>query len=144
MTMSASDKADLARFRMAKAGGLVGDAETLLAASSYASSANRSYYAVLSAARGLLALRGLDAETHDGVKVLLSRDFIKPGIIAPRAAEIFRVLQARRMDSDYGDYVEIRQSEAEDSLEKAREFLALAGKTLDGLLEDPGAMDEPV
>lgn len=136
MTLSAREKVDLARFRMDKARGLAKDARTLLAAASFASSANRSYYAVLTAARALLALRGQDAQTHEGVKILLSRDFIKTGIVAPDAAEIFRVLQARRMDSDYGDYVEIRQLEAEDSLSKAEEFLAVAEKALEDMVKE--------
>ncbi len=44
MTLSAQEKADLARWRMNKADGLLRDAQTLLAAHSWASSANRSYY----------------------------------------------------------------------------------------------------
>jgi hypothetical protein len=35
----------------------------------------------------------------------LSREFIKPGLLSKEMGEIFRSLQARRVDSDYGDYV---------------------------------------
>jgi hypothetical protein len=65
-------------------------------------------------AAGLLA----DSET------LLSREFIRTGILAKTAAEAFRVLQARRMDSD----------EAADSLSTARQFVEQAGKALETLL----------
>lgn len=136
MTLSRDEKVELARYRIAKATGLLADSETLLRASSFASSANRSYYAALSAARALLAIRGTDPETHEGVKVLLSREFIRTGILAKGAAETFRVLQARRMDSDYGDFIEIGADEATDSLSKARQFVERAGEALETLLRD--------
>ena len=53
------DKKDLAAYRLEKADIFLNDAKTLLDASSYGSSANRSYYAMLSAARSLLILRGI-------------------------------------------------------------------------------------
>ena len=136
MTLSRDEKVELARYRIVKATGLLADGETLLRASSFASSANRSYYAALSAARALLVIRGTDPETHEGVKVLLSREFIRTGILTKGAAETFRVLQARRMDSDYGDFIEIGADEATDSLSKARQFVELAGEVLETLLRD--------
>lgn len=137
MTFSAQEKNELARYRLEKAKSLLQDAETLLKASSNESSANRSYYAVLAAARALLALRGKTPESHEGVKVLLSKEFIKPGILPAHSGEIFRVLQARRMDSDYGDYIDIRPAEAEDSLRKATEFVSSAEKALEEILKAP-------
>lgn len=43
-------------------------------------------------------------------------------------SDYFRNLQGRRIDSDYSDYVEITESEAEDSLSKAEEFIASVEK----------------
>jgi hypothetical protein len=103
----------------------------LLKAGSYASSANRSYYAVLTAGRAVLALRGMDAETQEGVKVVLSRDFIKTGLLSRECGETFRSLEARRMDSDYGDYIEIGEEEARDSLSRARTFVADVERLID-------------
>lgn len=136
MTLNQQEKSDLARYRIGKARSLILDAETLLSARSWASSANRSYYAVLSAARALLALRGQEPESHEGVKVILSRDYIKSGQLPVGFSEIIRVLQARRMDSDYGDYIEIAEPEARDSLAKATEFVHVAASLVEKLLKD--------
>jgi len=38
---------------------------------------------------------------------VLSREFIKTGILPKDSGEIFRTIQTGRTDSDYGDYVEI-------------------------------------
>lgn len=127
MTLSAQERTDLARWRLEKARGLLADAETLLSARSWASSSNRSYYAILSAARAIFALRGQDPESHEGVKVLLARDYIKTGELSHEIAESLRVLQGRRMDSDYADYAEITESEARDSLSRAKEFVNVLG-----------------
>jgi uncharacterized protein (UPF0332 family) len=124
MTLNKDDKKDLAAFRLEKADAFLKDAETLLNAASYGSSANRSYYAMLAAARSLLILRGISTDTHEGVKTMLSREFIKTGLFPKQMGEIFRSLQARRVDSDYGDYVEITKEEARDSMAKAKRFIS--------------------
>ena len=136
MTLSQYDKKDLAAYRLQKAAVFLNDAKTLLDASSYGSSANRSYYAMLSAARSLLILRGISADTHEGVKTMISREFIKTGLIPKEMGEVFRNLQARRVDSDYGDYVEITEQEARDSLAKAEQFVSEVKRVYRSFLEE--------
>jgi uncharacterized protein (UPF0332 family) len=136
MTLSDKDKIELAQYRMAKATGLLKDAETLLAAGSYESSVNRSYYAVLIAVRSLLILRGIDADTHEGAKTMLSREFIRTNLLPRDFGETFRLIQARRIDSDYGDYIEIAQQEAHDSFTRAQEFVHKARELGKRLIEE--------
>lgn len=136
MTLNKDDKKDLAAYRLEKADVFLNDAKTLLDASSYGSSANRSYYAMLSAARSLLILRGISADTHEGVKTMISREFIKTGLFPKEMGEIFRNLQARRVDSDYGDYVEITGEEARDSLDKAKRFVSEVIRVSRSILEE--------
>ena len=123
MTLSIDDKIELSRYRLEKAKKFLEDAVTLFDAGSYESSVNRAYYAVLTASKSLLILRGIDPETHEGVKTMLSKEFIKTGFLPKGFGETFRSIQARRLDSDYGDYIEIGHDEAEDSLNRAREFI---------------------
>ncbi len=136
MTLNKDDKKDLAAYRLEKADIFLNDAKTLLDASSCGSSANRSYYAMLSAARSLLILRGISADTHEGVKTMISREFIKTGLFPKEMGEIFRNLQARRVDSDYGDYVEITGEEARDSLAKAKRFVSEVIRVSRSILEE--------
>jgi len=136
MTLNKDDKKDLAAYRLEKADIFLNDAKTLLDASSCGSSANRSYCAMLSAARSLLILRGISADTHEGVKTMISREFIKTGLFPKEMGEIFRNLQARRVDSDYGDYVEITGEEARDSLAKAKRFVSEVIRVSRSILEE--------
>jgi len=138
MTLNIKDKVDLSVYRMGKAKRLLEDARQLFNSGSYESSVNRSYYAVLTASRSLLTLRGIDAETHEGVKTMLSKEFIKTGLLPREFGETFRSIQARRVDSDYGDYVEIGNNEAADSLKRAEEFVGKVGNLVSKIIGDFG------
>lgn len=136
MTLSIEDKVDLARYRIEKAKKLLNDAHSLLNTGSYESSVNRCYYAILTASRALLILRGIDPETHEGVKTMLSKEFIRTGLLPKEFGETFRSIQARRLDSDYGDYIEIGLEEASDSFKRAEEFVGKAEKVLNRIIGD--------
>ncbi len=138
MTLSAQEKVNLARYRFEKARSLLKDAHTLFDAQSYESSVNRSYYAILTASRALLILRGTDAQSHEGIKTMLSREFIRTGLLPKEFGETFRSIQARRVDSDYGDYAEIGRDEAADSFKRAEQFLQKVDELLVNLTKDVG------
>lgn len=138
MTLSVQDKIELSRFRIEKAKKLLNDAFNLFNSGSYESSINRSYYAVLTASRSLLILRGIDPETHEGVKTMLSKEFIRTGILPKEFGETFRSIQARRFDSDYGDYIDISMEEALDSLKRAEKFVQVVEETSNRMIEDLG------
>lgn len=135
MTLNVKDKIELSRYRIEKAKRLINDALSLFNAASYESSVNRSYYAVLTASRSLLILRGIDPETHEGVKTMLSKEFISTAILPKEFGETFRSIQARRIDSDYGDYIEIGIDEASDSLKRAQDFVKKAEEVLNSIVE---------
>jgi uncharacterized protein (UPF0332 family) len=135
MTLKIEEKIELSRYRMEKARRLLRDASSLFSNGSYESSVNRSYYAVLTASRALLVLRGIDPETHEGVKTMLSKEFIRTGLMPKESGETFRGIQARRIDSDYGDYIEIGHEEADDSLKRAQGFVEKAEDLLNQLIK---------
>jgi len=135
MTLTREDKIGLSNYRMEKAKALLRDAELLLASGSHASSTNRSYYALLSAVKSLLILRGIDPETHEGAKVMFSKEFIRTGLVGKEFGEAFRSLQSRRMDSDYGDYIELGPEEAKDSIERAKHFIETAETARNKIIE---------
>jgi hypothetical protein len=126
MTLSLEEKIELSNYRMEKAKKILSDAELLFESGSYESAANRAYYAMFSAVKSLLILRGIDPETHEGAKTMFSKEFIRTGILGKEYGEYFRNLQSRRLDSDYGDYVDIGNEEAGDSVKKARRFIEVA------------------
>lgn len=123
MTLNPEEKAALSKYRLGRANGALKDSRNLLDSGSFDASVNRSYYAILSAARAALILRGIDAESHDGVKTMFSKEFVKDGRLPKDFIETFRRVQARRIDSDYGDYTAMGKDEATDSFKRAEEFV---------------------
>lgn len=79
-------------------------------------SKNRSYYAILNAARALLILDGANPESYNGIVTMLSLRSVKPALLPVRIIKDFKVLLSRRTDVDYGDFETIDASDAEDSL----------------------------
>ncbi|MFN3466456.1 MAG: HEPN domain-containing protein [Candidatus Brocadiales bacterium] len=74
-------KESLVRYRMGQAHERLKAAEALLSQGLYTDSVTRSYYAMFTAARALLATKGLDSAKHSGVISLFNQHFVKTGVV---------------------------------------------------------------
>ena len=123
MNLEAKDKKVLSDIRMTKALEFLEDARANFNDLRYRTAVNRSYYAVLNAARALLVLEGVSPETHSGIVTMLSLRFVKPALLPVRIVKDFKVLLSRRTDVDYGDFETIDASDARDSVRIAAELI---------------------
>ena len=89
--MSEKHQIDLATYRIGRAKERLSSAEALLKSDNFADSIGRSYYAIFTAVRALLALKGLDSKRHSGVVALFNEHFIKTGLLAKEVYQILRV-----------------------------------------------------
>lgn len=117
--MTSKAAVDLANYRLSKAMEKLKAARLLLDNADYSDSVSRSYYAVFTAARALLALKGLDSKKHSGVISLFNQHFVKTNIVGKEAGNILRTSKGFREDADYADYIEITKEVAEKEFEKA-------------------------
>ena len=69
---------------------------------------------------------------------MLTKEFIRTGLLPKEFGETFRSIQARRIDSDYGDYVEISIKEASESLKQSQEFVKKVEEVLNDMIEKIG------
>lgn len=112
--------------------------ETLAAARSLAAhgfhrdAVNRAYYAAFHAASALLATVGLHAQSHDGVRSLLSERFVRPGRLAPEHARALRHLGSDRNDADSVAATRFDATDAESALEAASALLETVTAALTG------------
>ncbi|MCD8149032.1 MAG: HEPN domain-containing protein [Clostridiales bacterium] len=85
-------------------------------------SIGRSYYAMFSAARALLALDGVDFSKHAGVISYFQKEYIKTGKLEVKfskyLSEAFRI----RNHSDYADFYIASKQDADEQYQRAREF----------------------
>lgn len=138
--LSAEEKIALSDARFEKAGEMFSDAVRSLKAGMYKTSVNRSYYAVLHAARSLLILKGVDSVRHEGVKTMISLHFIKPKILSRESIKIFKNLSSLRTDVDYGDFESVDREDARKAIVQARKFLRVIKPARKKLLKEIGTV----
>ncbi|MBQ7191875.1 MAG: HEPN domain-containing protein [Paludibacteraceae bacterium] len=84
---------------------------------------NRMYYAVFHAATALLIKHSLHASTHQGLYVLLSKYFVKTGVLSNEEGRLFARLETMREKSDYNCYLESEADEVMPLLEPTKELI---------------------
>ncbi len=123
-------KKDLSQYRLEDSKEKLESSKLLLDNSKYKDSISRSYYAMFSAARALLATKNLDSSKHSGVISLFNQHFVKTGIIGKGLSRLLSEAQEGREKSDYQDFVIISKEEAQKQFESAEVFVREIEKTL--------------
>lgn len=114
---------DLANYRISDAKEKIESAKILLHEKHFKDSLSRSYYAMFSAVRALLALKEVDSSKHSGIISLFNQHFIKTNIIDASYGRMLRKAQYSRERSDYGDYVIVTLDEAQNQLHNAEQLI---------------------
>lgn len=126
-------KLDLAKYRLSVSEEKIDSARVLLANKKYKDSISRSYYSMFTAARALLATKGLDSSKHSGVVSLFNQHFVKENSVDRNLGKILAEAKDAREESDYGDFVIVTPKEAEDQLRNAELFVSEIKKVIDKL-----------
>lgn len=122
MILDESIKA-LVSYRLESAREKLSAAEDLLEKRHYKDSVSRSYYAIFTAARALLATQRLDSSKHSGVIALFNQHFVKSGEVRKDASKWLERAKLYREQADYGDFYVVSLNEAEAQIQSAREFI---------------------
>jgi len=129
--MSSKERtADLVKYRLENSKEKLGSAKLLLENGKFKDSISRSYYAMYTAARALLATKHLDSSKHSGVISLFNQHFVKTGVVARDLGRILMKGKDLRQDGDYKDFVETSMKEAQDQYSDAKKFIDQIEDTL--------------
>lgn len=128
--MTAKKPPALTLHRLKQAKERLAAAKILLDAKSYGDSLSRSYYAIFSAARALLATRKLDSRKHSGVISLFNQHFVKEGIVDRQLGRFMAEAKGFREESDYGDWATFTHEDAKSQINNAKEFIAEVERAL--------------
>ena len=123
-------KKELMRYRLDMARERLHSAKVLLEDGSYKDSIGRSYYAMFTAVRALLALEGQDFSKHAGVIGYFQKEYIKTGRFDRKFSKYISQAFQIRNNTDYSDFFMVSQSDAKEQYDKAEEFLDVIGKYL--------------
>lgn len=107
-------------------------ADEILKIGDYETVANRSYYAVFSAMRAVLALDSFDSKKHSGIIAEFRRRYLKNEILPKELSETIDSLVEIRQGSDYDDFYIVSKEEVTLQLKNARLFVTEVEKYLKG------------
>jgi len=113
-----------AELRLEKANECLKDAETMLSAGSYATSANRSYYCIFHAMQAVLITVGFSSKKHSGSIAEFRKSFVKTGIFPGICSDIIGEAFNVRTKSDYDIHYVIVKADVEKQVKNAKIFLS--------------------
>lgn len=129
-------RVNLARYRLEKAKEILIEAEDSFKQRHFSLAVNRSYYAMFTSARALLALKELDSSKHSGVISLFNQHLVKPKLFPEEFSKFLQKAKRIREAADYGDFVKITEEDAVEQIDCARKFVAEAKRTLLKMIEN--------
>lgn len=116
------NKRDLVQYRLNMATERLQSAKLLLDNGSYKDSIGRSYYAIFTAVRALLAADGIDFSKHTGVISYFQKEYIKTGIFEIKYSKYMSQAFQIRNNTDYADFYIVSHDDAKEQYERAVEF----------------------
>ena len=106
-------------YRMTGAKEKLDSAKLLLDNGNYKDSIGRSYYAMFSAVRAILALDGVDYSKHAGVIAYFPKEYVKTGKLDKLYSKYLSQAFQIRNQADYEDFYIVSQKDATEQFEKA-------------------------
>ena len=124
------NRKELMKYRLEMAEERLHSSKVLLEAGSYKDSIGRSYYAMFTAVRALLAMEGQDFSKHAGVIAYFQKEFVKTGKVDRKYSKYISQAFQIRNNTDYADFIIVSAQDAKEQYEKAKEFLKVIVKYL--------------
>lgn len=116
------NKSELMHYRLNMAKERLDSAKILLDNGHFKDSIGRSYYAIFTSIRALLAIDGVDFSKHTGVISYFQRNYIKTGTFDKKYSKYVSQAFQIRNNTDYADFFLVTQNDAQEQYERAVEL----------------------
>ena len=113
----------LIAYRMNRANETLREADLMINEHLYHGAINRLFYACYYASIAILLKKGIQAQTHSGVKTMIGLHFVSKGLIPIETGRAFTTLFERRQSGDYDDFVLCDQNEANELRTRAISYI---------------------
>ena len=130
LELLSEEKISLSKTRLLLAKERIAYADEIMKLGDYKTVANRSYYAVFSAMRSVLALDGFDSKKHSGIIAEFRKNYLKTELLPKQLSPMIDGLVEARQGSDYDDFYIISKEEVEEQLENSKKFILEVEKFL--------------
>ena len=121
MTEETRDK--LVNYRLQTARALFKEVDDLIALGYWNTATNRLYYASYTAISALLIKKGINANSHKGVRVMFSQHLIKTGLFSKDLGVAFNELFNNRHSGDYSDFFDNTQESVQNMYPFAEQLI---------------------
>lgn len=121
---------DLVKHRLDMAADKLKSAKILLDERQYKDSIGRSYYAIFSSLRAVLAIEEKDFSKHSAVIAYFQKEYIKTGKFHIKYSKYIQQAFQIRNSCDYDDFYIVSKEEAEEQYSRAEELLKEVKKFL--------------
>lgn len=123
----------LMRHRLDSAKEKLNSAKLLLDNGNFKDSIGRSYYAMFTSVRALLARDGVDFSKHAGVIAYFQKEYVKTEKIEVKYSKYISQAFQIRNNADYADFYIVSKTDAEEQYIKAEEFYEMIERYLSDL-----------
>ncbi len=115
---------DLSKYRFETSLEDIDDAKLMFDNGRYKNTLNRAYYSIFHAIKSVVILDGFDSSKHSGIIAYFNQNYVKTGIFPKEMSKIIKAASENREKADYHDFFIASKEEAENQIERAREFSA--------------------
>ncbi len=126
---------NLILYRLKNAQEELESAQLLFKNGNYKDSVSRSYYAMFTGIRAILAKDGIDYSKHSGVIAYFQKGYIKTEIFDKKYSKYVQNAFQVRNSSDYDDFYIVSVTETQEQIEKAEELIKIIKKYLQSYLK---------
>lgn len=124
---------DLTKYRLERSAEFLEESKMLLENGSFKGSINRSYYAIFTSVRALLAEKEVDFKKHSAIISYFRREYIRLERFDKKYSDYIGDAFRFRNNSDYADFFIVSREEAETQYNNAAEFYEAVKKYLENL-----------
>ena len=124
---------DLTKYRLERAEERLQESKSLLDTGGFGGSLNRSYYAIFTAVRALLAENEIDFKKHSAVISYFRHNYIKTKIFDDKFSKYIGDAFEMRNNSDYSDIFIASREDAETQYQHSVEFYETIKSYLENL-----------
>jgi uncharacterized protein (UPF0332 family) len=115
----------LARYRLQQAHEALHEAEILQREQAWRGTINRAYYAMFYTVLALTVVQEFSTSKHAGVIAFFDREYVKTGIFPKETSKKLHLAFERRQVQDYGEFIIVDDSMAQETLTDAAVFVNL-------------------
>jgi len=121
--MNQRERQELVRYRITKARETFNEVELHIKNELWNTAVNRLYYACYYAVIALLINKGIQAQTHAGVRQMFGLHFIKTNIIEKELGKFYTDIFDKRQTGDYDDFIDFKKDDVLDLLKPANKLI---------------------